>query len=225
MINIILTGKGGKMICKIEELINIHYQNKINILAILGRSDNFEDYDDLFKIADMIVDFSNIDNLGRLLSISKQYQIKLLIGTTGFLEADFEKMKESSKYTSILYSYNSSRLIFIMNKLAKIAADLIGDAYDIEMIDIHHKYKKDSPSGTAKMIVNNLGKDNVKFSSIRAGGVSGTHNLMFVGENDMLEIKVTSFNRDIFAFGAIDSIIAFDKITEKGFYNMDDLFK
>ena len=115
----------------------------------------------------------------------------------------------------------------VLSHLAREAARLLDEDYDIEILDIHHRSKKDSPSGTALMIANNLTEvtnNDVHFSSVRIGGVFGEHQVMFASQDEMITLTHKSFNRTIFAKGALKAAYWLQN-KSAGLYTMNDLLK
>ncbi|MEO0153747.1 MAG: dihydrodipicolinate reductase C-terminal domain-containing protein, partial [candidate division WOR-3 bacterium] len=150
---------------------------------------------------------------------------KYIIGTTGFSQEQLELIKELSKKTAVFLSYNFS---YGLNVLLKIIPELYKRLldYDIALYEIHHKQKKDKPSGTAKMILEKLKEVNnnlnVEIGSFRIGGVFGEHVLLFSNEGEVIEIKHKALSRKVFAIGVLKAI-EFIKDKEIGFFTMSDL--
>ncbi|MFW2487839.1 4-hydroxy-tetrahydrodipicolinate reductase [Clostridium chromiireducens] len=182
---------------------------------------------------DVVVDFSTPEATLKNSRIISQMGINMIIGTTGFSEAELDKIKNLAyrNHTGIVYAPNITLGVNVLMILTKLASILLNN-YDFQISEIHHKEKKDIPSGTALKIANEikdglvyLGKDiskeNIPINSVRAGGVVGKHEVLIVGENDRITISHESFSRKVFASGAIHAInFIQDKI---GFYEMSDV--
>jgi len=182
---------------------------------------------------DVVVDFSTPEATLKNSRIVSQMGINMIIGTTGFSEAELDKIKNLAyrNHTGIVYAPNITLGVNVLMILTKLASILLND-YDFQISEIHHREKKDIPSGTALKIANEikdglvyLGKDiskeNIPINSVRAGGVVGKHEVLIVGENDRITISHESFSRKVFATGAIHAInFIQDKI---GFYEMSDV--
>lgn len=177
--------------------------------------------DELFQKADVLIDFSTREASLENAKKAEYFKKALVIGTTGFSEKELTELQ--SRKSPLFLSYNMSLGINVLRYLAKEATRLLGNSFDVEIIDVHHKHKKDAPSGTSFMIQDSIGK-NVHIHSIRAGSVAGDHTVLFLGEGERLEIKHIAENRSIFARGAIE--VAKWLIKQPiGFYSMEDFMK
>lgn len=180
---------------------------------------------------DVFVDFSNFRATMKNVKLITESGVGLVIGTTGFSKTDLMRMMVLAKknQSGILYAPNVTLGVNVMMLLSNIAARILSD-YDFEITEAHHKYKKDSPSGTAMKIADEIEKGlessgvevtDIPIHAIRAGGIVGRHQLMIAGENDKIEIVHESFSRKAFAAGALKGI-RFIK-ARKGFYEMRDV--
>lgn len=182
---------------------------------------------------DVVVDFSNPEATLKNARIISQIGINMVIGTTGFSDLELMKIKKlaTSNQTGIVYAPNITLGVNVLMVLTKLASVLLSD-YDFQISEIHHKNKKDIPSGTAIKIANEIeygllhsGKDlsdeKIPINSVRAGGVVGKHEVLIAGEDDRITISHESFSRKVFASGAVRAInFIHDKI---GFYEMSDV--
>lgn len=201
---------------------------------------------DLFLDTDVIVDFScPVATESMLQSVNKErLSIPIVIGTTGLSEQCIELMHKCANFVQIFYSPNMSFLISIVNMMAYATAKLLDDSYDVEIHEVHHKFKKDAPSGTALMLGKTIAQARVKefekvarfnrygiiplrqegeigFSVQRCGNTVGKHEISYVGEYETLKIKHTAHSKEIFARGAVKAIRWL--IQQKpGFYTMND---
>lgn len=181
---------------------------------------------------DVFVDFSNHKATMKHIKEISESGAGLVIGTTGFSNTDIMRMKVLAKKndSAILYAPNITLGVNVMMLLANLAARILSD-YDFEISEAHHKYKKDSPSGTALKIADQIEKglqssgvelnQPIPIHAVRAGGIVGKHELLIAGENDKIEIVHESFSRKVFADGAIRGI-RFIK-GKKGFFEMRDV--
>lgn len=182
---------------------------------------------------DVVVDFSKPEATLKNAKIISQMGINMVIGTTGFAETELKKIRTLAytNQTGIVYAPNITLGVNVLMVLTKLASVLLNN-YDFQISEIHHKNKKDIPSGTALKIVSEiedgllyLGKDiseeKIPINSVRAGGVVGKHEVLIVGEDDRITISHESFSRKVFANGAIQAInFIHDKV---GFYEMSDV--
>lgn len=246
MIKIILVGASGAMGKTVAELVreNSEYQIVAGI-AEKEEEGDFPIYDSFSKIeekADVIIDFSSRNLLDPILAYGRENNLKLVLATTGYTDEDFEKIDEASERLALVQSGNYSIGINIMLKVAKDLAGLLDD-FDIEIVEAHHKYKKDAPSGTSKMLLSavNEGRDGklvekydrfsenkarekneVGMSSLRAGTISGDHMVVFAGEDEVLSLSHHAASKKIFAKGALKAA-SFIVGKEKGRYQISDV--
>lgn len=182
---------------------------------------------------DVVVDFSTPDATLTNAKIISNLGINLVIGTTGFSDKDLKKLKTfaQNSQTGIVYAPNITLGVNVLMVLTKLSSILLNN-YDFQITEIHHKNKKDIPSGTALKIINEiqdgllyLGKDiaeeKISVNSVRAGGIVGKHEILIAGEYDKITISHESFSRKAFANGAIHAIKFIENKT--GFYEMKDV--
>ena len=178
-------------------------------------------------LVDGVIDFTlpeaSMENLGYML----QYKKPLVLATTGFKDEELDKIKEASKTIPIVFSPNMSIGVNLLFDLAGDVAKRLGAAYDIEIVEAHHKAKKDAPSGTAKrlgeVIASATGR-NIPIHAIRAGDIVGDHTILYAGGGERIEIKHQAHSRDVFAIGALK---AAKWVVKKGpgLYSMQDVLK
>jgi len=178
------------------------------------------------KQCDIIIDFSLPEGTLKCLEFCKEYKIALIIGTTGFSNSQIELIKNAAKEIPILISPNFSQGGNLLGQIGKETIKALGTNADIEIVETHHKAKKDAPSGTALRLANELQSvlENriIPIHSMRLGDVVGDHSIVFAipGERIVLTHQVN--NRDAFAYGAIKA--ARKLINQKpGFYNIKDI--
>ncbi len=202
----------------------------------------YTNIDEITEKPDVIIDFSIPVATFNILEYAKKNKVPVVIATTGFTEEQENLIKEYSKDFPIFKSANMSYDINIMKRIVMELAPLLKGT-DIEITEVHHNRKIDSPSGTAQMLADainsSLGntyhceynrhdkrekrdKKEIGMSSIRGGNIVGEHTVQFFGEYETFEIKHTSYSRNVFAEGAIKAA-KFISNKESGFYNMDDM--
>ena len=202
----------------------------------------YTNIDEITEKPDVIIDFSIPIATFNILEYAKKNKVPGVIATTGFTEEQENLIKEYSKDFPIFKSANMSYDINIMKRIVMELAPLLKGT-DIEITEVHHNRKIDSPSGTAQMLADainsSLGntyhceynrhdkrekrdKKEIGMSSIRGGNIVGEHTVQFFGEYETFEIKHTSYSRNVFAEGAIKAA-KFISNKESGFYNMDDM--
>lgn len=193
-----------------------------------GADLGFPLYEDIFKVQedfDLIIDFSVREAVDRLLDFAVEKKKALVLCTTGLSEEQEKKIEEASKHIPILQSGNMSLGVNILLELVRIAAaKLYHEGFDVELVEAHHRRKKDAPSGTAlmleKAVEEGIGetlnkvyarqdkhqareKREVGMLSVRGGTIPGIHEVIFAGEDEIVKIEHTAYSRKIFAKGAI----------------------
>lgn len=247
MLEVLVNGCNGKMGQVVCDLV----EKDENLLLKCGFDKEntgefaFPVYTNINEITekpDVIIDFSIPIATFNILEYAKKNKIPVVIATTGFTEEQENLIKEFSKDFPIFKSANMSYDINIMKRIVMELAPLLKGT-DIEITEVHHNRKIDSPSGTAQMLADainsSLGntyhceynrhdkrekrdKKEIGMSSIRGGNIVGEHTVQFFGEFETFEIKHTSYSRNVFAEGAIKAA-KFISNKESGFYNMDDM--
>lgn len=174
---------------------------------IVASIENFEyqNIDENLKI-DVIIDFSHRNNLKYIIDYAMKYFPKVVIATTNLNEEDYLSIKELSNHTAVMIDSNFSYGIYLFKKIIQENIENI-KKYDIELKEVHHKYKKDSPSGTMKSIENILKNRDIKYitHTTRAGTVRGEHSIILYGEEEYIEIKHVALSRKIYVLGALES--------------------
>ena len=194
--------------------------------------------------ADAVIDFSNPAALSGLLAFATERKIPLVLATTGYSDEQLAQIDEASKVVPIFRSANMSLGINVLLELVKKAAAVLGDSYDIEIVEKHHNKKVDAPSGTALMIADaaasglnfapeyvyerhsvrqSRDKKEIGISSMRGGTIVGVHEIMFAGRDEIIEIKHTAMSREIFANGAVKAAKFLAGVSKPGMYDMSML--
>lgn len=193
---------------------------------------------------DVIVDFSIPQASLNALEYAKNNNIPIVIATTGFNSEQLQVIQEYSNIIPIFKSNNMSVEINLMCKIVNDIAKVLNNS-DIEILEIHHNRKIDSPSGTALMLAESINKarngqmnyeldrhnrrqkrnkNDIGISSIRGGNIVGEHSVMFFGENESFEVKHTAYSRTVFAEGAIRAA-KFLVNKNNGLFDMNDLLQ
>jgi len=195
----------------------------------VNNSNKFSLYDDIIKLAevsDSIIDFSSPQNTLEIAKKLKNSGKLLVSGTTGFTSEEFKQFMKCAEFFPIIWSANMSIGVNLLHRLLKVSAPILGEDFDSAIIDIHHKHKKDSPSGTALSLAKNLeecGHAIPQISSLRIGEEFGSHEIIFSGKDESISFKHRSFSRNSYAKGAIKACFWGHKKT-KGFFSMQDVF-
>lgn len=190
----------------------------------LGRLKVSSSPDGLFLV-DVLVDFTLPEASEANLDYVAKYKKALVLGTTGFNEAQLSKIEEVSRVVPVVFSPNMSIGMNILFTMLPQLAGKLGRDYGIEVVEAHHRAKKDAPSGTAKRIVQVLAEATgreVPVHSVRLGDIVGDHTVIFCGNSERIEVKHQAHSRDLFALGAIR---AAKWVANKpaGLYSMQDV--
>ena len=179
------------------------------------------------KDIDLIIDFSRPQNSIEVLRFARKENIPMLIGTTGFNEDELDEINEISKEIPVLIAPNTSMGIALFKKILDYSKEVLNIASSIEIYEQHHKEKKDSPSGTAinlkDQLKDTLSNKDIHIESSREGNSPGVHTIKMSFEDETLEISHKAIDRSIFAKGAI---IAGKWLKDKppGLYTMQDIY-
>ena len=167
------------------------------------------------------IDFSNAAILPIIIENVKNLHCPLVMGTTGLSEENLTELKDLAKNIPVFYDTNFSIGIRLLRKLVAALPKLTAD-FDVSIFESHHSAKKDTPSGTAKTLQNDLneiGIKNVPILSHRGGGIRGEHEIILAGKNEILTLKHEALDRSIFAEGALKAAVWL--LTKaNGLYNM-----
>ena len=247
MTDIILSGCSGKMGASIINSAaarsDCHIAAGVDINEPKDADfDYYRSFGEIATDADVIIDFSNPVVLDSMLSYAKQHKLPCVICTTGFSEEQKAKIQEASKEIPIFYSGNMSLGINLIIELAKKAASVFGEDFDVEIVEQHHNQKLDAPSGTALMIADAVKevreeseyvydrhayrkkreKKEIGIHSVRGGNIVGEHEIIFAGTDEILKISHSARSKTVFAVGALNGAV-FLKGKAPGMYDMSDL--
>tara|TARA_Y100001970_G_scaffold123417_1_gene152981 strand:+ start:2925 stop:3665 length:741 start_codon:yes stop_codon:yes gene_type:complete len=176
---------------------------------------------------DLIIDFSRPQNSIEILRFASKENIPVVLGTTGFNETELKYIHKISKEIPLLIAPNTSMGITIFKKILGLSKDILQTASSLEILEKHHAEKKDSPSGTAinlkEQLLDILSSEDIQIVSVREGDSPGEHSLILSFEGETLEISHKVSDRSIFAKGAI---IAGKWLKDKkpGAYTMQDIY-
>jgi len=196
-----------------------------------------------FKEADVVIDFTSPKALFSFTESAVSNNTCLVVGTTGLEKDHFKLLEQAGNSTKVFYAPNMSFGVNSFFNLARKAASHLKN-FDIEIIETHHRYKKDAPSGTAIKLGEEIAEElnytkdqfnfdrqkniqerkdkEIGFSSIRGGNIPGEHKVIFHGDNESVELTHKAYNRKIFSDGAIDAAIWLST-KENGLYSFRDM--
>lgn len=218
-------------------------KKEIEFVGVIDRKDEkcFKNFDELLEKPEVIIDFSHVNNLESLLRYSVKNKIPILIATTGYNSEAIKEIEKASKEIPILMASNTSLGINLLNEIMKHIVPVL-EEWDIEIIEKHHNKKIDSPSGTAKTLLEKINgaliqkknyvygrvgmekreKNEIGIHSIRGGTIVGEHSVIFAGEDEIIEFKHEAHSKKVFVNGAITGAVWLSQ-KEPGLYEMKDL--
>src|SRR5215469_8554935 len=219
-VRVLLIGAAGRMG---QTVLNLAQSDgEIEIAAQCDLEDPIEP---AMQDCDVAIDFSQADSIDEICRTALQQGKSLVIGTTGHSEQQRKTIEETAHSVPIVLASNFSVGVNVLFWLTQKAAELLGSDFNPEIVETHHKMKKDAPSGTAKTlaeILKAMRKSEIRIQSIREGDVVGEHTVIFGGHGERLELTHRAANRGIFALGALR---AAKWIVNKraGLYSMQDV--
>jgi 4-hydroxy-tetrahydrodipicolinate reductase len=195
--------------------------------------------------AQVLIDFTRPEGTLAHLKVCRERGVKMVIGTTGFTDAQKDQIADAARDIAIVMAPNMSVGVNVTMKLVEMAAKALAEGYDIEIIEAHHRHKVDAPSGTAlkmgEVIAAALGqslKDNavyerhghtgerkpssIGFSAIRGGDIVGDHTVLFAGTGERIEITHKAASRSTYAQGSLRAV-RFLAGQERGMFDMFDV--
>ncbi|MDE5947084.1 MAG: 4-hydroxy-tetrahydrodipicolinate reductase [Oscillospiraceae bacterium] len=193
---------------------------------------------------DVIIDYSNPASLDGLLNYCLSTGTPVVFATTGYSEEQINKIKSASEQIPVFFTFNMSLGINLLVQLAKKAASVLGDQFDIEIVEKHHNQKIDAPSGTAIMLANAINetldnkyhytydrhsqrkkreKTEIGMHAIRGGTIVGEHDIIFAGHDEVITLSHSAASKSVFAEGSINAAIYLKDVKEAGLYDMASL--
>ena len=232
MVKMIMHGCNGKMGQVISKIVQEDSNCEIvaGIDKYMGIANDYPVFDSIEKCnveADVVLDFSTATAVDELLDWCVEKQVPVVLCTTGLSEAQLEKVEETSKKVAVLKSANMSLGVNLLLKLLQDATKVLSPAgFDIEIIEKHHNQKVDAPSGTAIALADSINesvdnaytyvydrsqvrqkrdKMDLGISAVRGGTIVGEHEVIYAGEDEVIEFKHTAYSKAIFAKGAVEA--------------------
>ncbi len=248
MTNIAISGANGKMGKTIYNCI----KERDNCKVVAGIDIYTEQYAD-FPIVDspaklpvkpdVIIDFSNPSSLDGLLDYCLSTGTPIVVGSTGYSDEQIQQIKSAAEQIPVFFTFNMSIGINLLVNLAKKAASVLGDQFDIEIVEKHHNQKIDAPSGTAIMLANAINetldnsrhyvydrhsrrqkreKTEIGMHSIRGGTIVGEHDIIFAGNDEVITLSHSASSKAVFAEGSVNAAV-YLKDQKPGLYDMQML--
>jgi 4-hydroxy-tetrahydrodipicolinate reductase len=249
MTNILICGIAGKMGQNVYTLLQGDGEAKVvcGIDRVLPDNCAVPVYDGLEKVTekvDVVIDFSSPKALGGLLSFAKKTGCALVLATTGYTAEDLQAIEDAAKEIAIFKTANFSVGVNLLVKLVNEAAAFLGESFDVEIVEKHHRLKVDAPSGTALMLADsvnkafdgkkeylngrsgNVGKrgNEIGIHAVRGGTIVGEHDVLFCGEDEEITLSHRASSKKVFAAGAVRAA-KFVAGMPAGKYDMSDVLK
>jgi 4-hydroxy-tetrahydrodipicolinate reductase len=234
MIKLGISGACGKMGKRIIELASYDKDFEVTLAlekkgtSVIGRElgkIRISSSPEGLFLVDVFVDFTTPEATETNLDYVARFKKPLVLGTTGLNDTQLQKVKEVSSVVPIVFSPNMSIGVNVLFGIIPEIANRLGPDYNIEIVEAHHRAKKDAPSGTAKkfgQILADTTKKEIPIHAIRLGDIIGDHIIIFCGNSERIEIKHQAHSRDLFAKGALK---AARWVVNKpaGLYSMQDV--
>jgi len=200
--------------------------------------------DDYTGDADVVVDFSSPSALDALLKFAVERGIPLVLCATGYSPEQIAQIEKVAERVPVFRSGNMSLGINLLLDLIKRACAVLGESYDVEIVERHHRRKLDAPSGTALMLANAVSSvlpfeveyvyeresrreprasREIGISAVRGGTIVGEHEVIFAGAHEVIELKHSAASREVFAAGAVKAARFMVSVGRPGLYNMGDV--
>ncbi|MEO6872240.1 MAG: 4-hydroxy-tetrahydrodipicolinate reductase [Chthoniobacterales bacterium] len=219
-VRVLLVGAGGRM----GKAISSAAESETG-LTISGRAERETDLAAATTSCDVVVDFSTAEATEAVCEVCAAQGRPLVLGTTGHTTAQKDFVRATAQEIPIVFAANFSLGVNVLFALVRQTAALLGDKFEVEIVEAHHRTKKDRPSGTGKRLAEILEATrgaSVPIHSIRAGDIVGDHEAIFAGHGERLELTHRASSRETFARGALQ---AARWVVGKpaGLYSMEDV--
>lgn len=259
MTRIAIAGVGGRMGQALVQAVAEHPEAHLGAAseregsALVGRPLDGQDPEvrvvsDLASASadfDVLIDFTRPEATVAHAALCRAQGKRLVVGTTGLSTAQEEELRAAAEVIPVVYAPNMSVGVNLTFKLVELAARVLGDSVDIEIIEAHHRHKVDAPSGTAlrlgRVVADTLGRNletdavygregqtgvrqrrTIGFSTIRAGDIVGEHTTLFAADGERVEVTHRATSRMTFAAGAVRAAVWLGD-QRPGLYDMQDV--
>ena len=247
MVKIAISGVCGKMgrtlVAAIADRTDCEVCCGLDIFAGDFKFPVYDSPEKMQEKPDVIIDYSHPNSLTGLLNYAKTTGTPIVLATTGYSDEQFAEIRQAAEQAALFSSFNMSIGIQLLIALSKKAAQVLGNQFDIEIIEKHHNQKIDAPSGTAIMLANALCEEfeppkhlvfdrhsvrkkreisEIGMHSVRGGTIVGEHEVLFAGPDECISLKHTASSKRVFAEGSVNAAL-FLIGKEPGLYDMTDL--
>lgn len=250
MVKVILSGCCGKMGNAVTNAIANRDDIKIIAGVDMCECDRlpypvFPSFSEVSCDADVIIDFSHPSALAAILEYSIKNSVPAVLCATGYTDIQNKMIEEASNSVAMFRSGNMSLGINLLSEIAKTAAKVLGESFDIEIVEAHHNLKLDAPSGTAIMLEKAVeeglnykpeltydrhnksqkrSKHEIGMHSIRGGTIIGEHEIIFAGNDEIIKLTHTALSKNVFAVGAVNAAV-YMQDKQVGLFNMADVIR
>lgn len=248
MLKLLLSGACGKMGRVITDKVNegndgLKIICGVDIAADVMPYPVYSSFDSVAERPDVIIDFSSVNALDGVLKYALSEHIPVVLATTGYTQEQHRQIMKAAEVIPVFYTANMSLGVNLLSALSKKAAEVLGNDFDVEIIEKHHNQKLDAPSGTALMLaqaVNSAAddryyyeydrhskrqkrnKNEIGIHSVRGGTIVGEHSVIFAGNDEIVTLTHTATSKTIFAVGALRAAkFIFEK--PAGIYDMGSI--
>jgi 4-hydroxy-tetrahydrodipicolinate reductase len=215
---IIASRSDCKVVCGVDKMNPVSYANFPVV----------ENFSDIAEKPDVIIDFSHPAGLDGILHYCLTTGTPAVLATTGYSSEQVAKIEKAAAQIPLFFTFNMSLGINLLVNLAKKAAEILGNDFDVEIIEKHHNQKIDSPSGTALMLADAVNEvrggsminvydrfakrkkrepNEIGISSLRGGTIVGEHELCFCGTDEVITLKHEAYSKQVFAVGAVNAAL------------------
>ena len=215
----------------------VSLSSKVLGQKVIGSSVLYSSDLEILQACDGVIDFSTPEVSARVAEVCVKYRKPLLVATTGHTSEQQETLEASARSIPLCIAANTSVGAIALAMAARYLKKLLGETFDVEVMEMHHRMKRDAPSGTAKEVLKGLSEssDQIVFGrekerrsgevgvvSVRGGDVPGDHTVFFLGEGERLEVIHRAQNREIFGRGAV---VLMCRLCDRppGFYSAQEL--
>lgn len=228
MVNVLICGIAGKMGQNVYSILkeDADAQAICGVDRIVPESCSVPLYDSFEKVtekADVVIDFSSPKVLPSVLSYAKKTKCAVVLATTGYSSEDLAAIEEASKEIAVFKTANFSVGVNLLVKLVREAAEFLGERFDVEIVEKHHRLKVDAPSGTALMLADGVNQafdgkkeylngrsgivgkrgTEIGIHAVRGGTIVGEHDVLFCGEDEEITLSHRAASKKVFANGAV----------------------
>ena len=240
MTRIIITGVKGRMGQAL-----VACAANFRELEIVGQIGSRDDLNAIIAKSDVVIDFSSHSSTPKIVELCAENKKAIVIGTTGHSDSEITAIKSRQTEIPIVLASNFSTGVNTLFWLTRKAAEILGNDFDLEVVEMHHRLKKDAPSGTAKSLAEILADvrqqqlaevtrhgrvgivgartpEEIGIHSIRGGDVVGDHTVIFANNGERVELTHKASSRDSFANGALRAALWVVK-QKPGLYDMQDV--